>query len=777
MLNKIYHKLEYDTVLEMVALKAHSNYVKDKILKTRHATSYEEVSTQLKQTDEIMQLFIAYGAYSLAGFNDILGLLEKVQQKKILTGLELNDIMLQQEIMERIYQYHNDIDEITKYYYFSKQVNSLTSMLNLAKNINQMISNDGLIYEDATANLVNINREIDNINHKITAYLKGFINKNSAHLMDNVITYRNSRAVVMVKSESKNIIKGIIHDESSSKQTVFIEPSQVVEYNNNLQSLEYDKVQEINTILEGLSKEVLDNKDALMNNFYLLADLDLVRAKANYSLEINGNIPKINQDSAKLEIYRGRHPLIKSEDVIANDFFICNDETKYRIVLISGSNTGGKTVALKMVGLFALMAQSGLAIPASERSNLPIYKKFFVDIGDEQSITESLSTFSAHLTNVANITKHVSKHSLVLLDELGSGTDPREGENLALAILEYLYKKDASIVVTTHYSKLKNYALTTNYVRSASVLFDEKNNRPMYKISFDTFASSNAFEIAQYLGLKKSIVDQARAYYEEDLDTSGELLLKLESMQQDVKQELEKTNREKERYEKLRTELSAKEKALIKTQEKAIERAQQEANNIVIESKREAKKLIDELKKQDNFINHKVNEITKQFDDLIFENDQPTNRDDDHIYQVNDLVEILKLKRQGIISKVLPKGQFEVSIGNIKTKVKKSEIMFLSKYQPEKTTKTKVKRYASKRVGLELNLIGLRVDDALIELAKYLDDALLANLGQVRIVHGFGTGALREAVHDYLRKAKQVKSFEFAKYSEGGQGATIVNLK
>ena len=774
--DKIYNKLEFDTILEQVSSYAKTKYVKELIITQKHSIDYDVVVSKLEKTDELMKLFVSYGSYSLAGFNDISSALDKVEQKKTLTGSELREIIEQQELIESFKLYVKEMDDLADYEFFNEQLDSIISIVDLARQVERMINLQGLVYEDATPRLVNINREIEETNSKITSYLREFVAKNKDHLMEDVITLRNNRAVVLVKTASKNIVKGIVHDESSTKQTVFIEPSKVVEYNNYLQSLEYQKSEEVEKILKDLTNQVLENVYNIKTNFLIFSELDLYKAKANYSLAIGGIIPTINKDSAKLEIFSGRHPLIPKDEVVANDFFICNNETKYRIVLLSGSNTGGKTVALKMVGLFSLMAQSGLAISANEKSNLPIYSEIFVDIGDEQSIVNSLSTFSSHLTNVAYITKNVSKHSLVLLDELGSGTDPREGENLALAILEYLYKKDASVVVTTHYSKLKNYALTTSHVRSASVIFDKDHNRPKYKITFDTFASSNAFEIAQYLGLEQTIINDARKYYGDDLNTTDELLLQLQEKQQEVKLKQEYLDKEIEKNRKIEQKMLDEERKTKQKNEEIIIKAREKANEIVVEAKNDAQIVIDKLKEQENFVNHEVNQLNKELDELY----QPIQKSIDNsnqIFKENDLVKVIKINRQGIITKVLPRKNYEVTIGNIKTKVKHDEIEYLGKPPVEKEKIIKQKRYSSKKVATEINLIGLRVEDALIELKKYLDDALLANLNSVRIVHGFGTGALRKAVHEELKRNKNVKKYHFADYNEGGQGATIVSLK
>lgn len=774
--NKIYEKLEFNNVLTRVAKKAHSSHVKEQILNTQHLTNYDDVIKQLNITDEIMRLFASYFEFNLRGLHDILPILDKLDNQLALTGMELNQISYQEEVSVNLRKYYNDIEDKKDYPFFVNKVDELGSILILAQKISRMINPEGLVYEDATSRLVHINHELEQTNQKITNMLRSYISSNSDHLMENIITYRNNRAVLLVKLSSKNVVKGIIHDESSSKQTVFIEPSNIVELNNYLQTLEYQKTEEIEVVLKELSNNCLEHFQTINNNYNIFCTLDLFKAKALYSIEIEGNIPIINKDSAKLEIFEGRHPLIDADKVVANDFYLCNNETKYRIVLISGSNTGGKTVALKMVGLFSLMVQSGLAIPVKESSNLPIYSNIFVDIGDEQSIENSLSTFSSHLTNITNITNNVCKHSLVLLDELGSGTDPREGENLALAVLEYLYKKDASVIVTTHYSKLKNYAITTDYVRSASVLFDEDFNRPRYKISFDTFASSNAFEIAEYLGLKNEIVKKAREYYHNDLNTSDELLLKLQDEQIKISKEKNELNILKDKYQKLNNDAQLVLEKSLNDKERIINKAKEQANELVVESKVKADEIIKKLKKNDSFVNHKVNELKTELDSLI--QDLPNTIDNSQqVFKVNDLVEIIKLKRQGVITKVLSKNSYEVSIGNIKTKVKHEEIRYLSEYKPEKEKKVKARKYTNKSVSLELNLIGLRVEEALIALNRYLDDALLANYSQVRIVHGFGTGALRKAVHEELARNKHVKDFDYGKYNEGGQGATVVNLK
>ncbi|MEG0283551.1 MAG: endonuclease MutS2, partial [Erysipelotrichales bacterium] len=702
-------------------------------------------------------------------------IINKVNKNLVLEGVDfvrLSNLQKQKELLD---EYQSEISEIEKYPHFNKLYLNIKSLFNYTKKINRMINNEGLVYEDATPRLVEINGELNNLRNQIQNELKSIINNKSEHLSENIITYRNNRAVLPIRAASKNIIKGIIHDESSSASTVFIEPTKVVELNNRIQSLEYEKNDEINVVLKQLSNDTKQVIETITSNYKIMIELDLIKAKASYSIDINGIIPKLNQDSAKLEIYQGRHPLIDPQKVVANDFYMCNNESKYRIVLVSGSNTGGKTVALKMVGLFALMVQSGLAIPADEKTNMPIYTNVFVDIGDEQSIADELSTFSSHMNNISKIVNNVGEYSLVLLDELGSGTDPREGENLALSIIEYLYQHDASIIVTTHYSKLKNYALTTDYVRSASVLFDKKDNKPVYQISFDTYASSNAFEIASHLGLNDEIIEQAKKLYHGDLNTSDELLLKLQDQQIIVKEEKAKYEEAFNKYEKLTKELKELELQLNKEKDKIIEKARDEANSIIRESKKKSDKIIDELKQSKSFVNHEANKTRQDLDDLLFNKIEEVDNKHQE-FKVGDVVELIKLKRQGIISEILNKNNYEVSIGNIKTKVKHNEMRFLSNKPPKEIKKKEVKRTTKKNVPMELNLIGLRVDDALIELRKYLDSAIMSDMTKVRIIHGFGTGALREAVHQELKKNKVVKSFAFAKYNEGGQGATIVEL-
>lgn len=773
--NNLYQKLEYDIILKKVAQKAYNEVVKEMIINTKHATDYDLVNKQLNKTSELLSLLFSYGSFKLDNFYNIKEYLINNKQR-VLTGRQLKEIALQQTLIDSLLLYQQDIKESSSYPFFFTSLEQLKPIRSLSIEINYKINHEGLVYEDATPRLVSLNQQVKDINEKINSFLKTFIVNNANHLQENIITHRNNRVVIPVKVASKNVIKGIVHDESSSKQTAFIEPSQIIEYNNQLQSIEYQIQTENRIILEDLTKLVNEHLADLINNFDIIAQLDLYQAKASYGIEINGIIPQINKDSAKLEIYQGRHPLIKPEDVVANDFFICNDESKYRIVLISGSNTGGKTVALKMVGLFSLMVQSGLAIPAAQNSNLPIYSQIFVDIGDEQSIEQSLSTFSAHLMSVIEIIKHVKEYSLVLLDELGSGTDPREGENLALAIIEYLYHHDASVIATTHYSKLKNYALTNDYVRSASVVFDMESNSPQYKITFDTFASSNAFRIAKYLGLNHDIINQAIDYYKSDLDTSEELMLKLQEQTLNYQKKEDNLKQQVSEYQDRLNKLKNDESNFEKKKEKILEQAKDQANQIVSESKREANKIIKQLKKQDKFVNHEINELSHEFDNLYLDTKVEVDNTKQE-FHVDDVVEILKLKRQGIITKVLPKKQYEVSVGNVKMKVKHNEIMYLSKKPKEKVSKVQTKKLASKKAKSEINLIGLRVEQASSELARFLDQAIYAGLDQIRIVHGFGTGALREMSHEMLKKHKSVKEYHFAEYNQGGQGATIVVFK
>lgn len=768
-MNKLYEKLEFNLVLAKISTYAHLQLSKDKIKRLRFNVSYDKVNKALNKTNELMKIFKSENPYDLNRLYE----LNEILEKKYLNGLELRYVSNQYEVITNIIRYANKLDG-SDYPLFKDTTSKLIKHQELSEMIRSKFNQEGLIYEDASPTLIRISKELKETERIINDTLKNYINNNTSHLMEPIITYRNNRAVIPVKVDSKNIIKGIIHDESSSKQTLFIEPNQIIDLNNKLQSLENAKSSEVKKILEELSNLVLVNKEELLSNEDILVDLDILKAKALYSIDINGVIPIINKDSAKLEIFQGRHPLIDDDKVVANDFYIANDESGYRIVLISGSNTGGKTVALKMLGIFALMSQCGLAIPANEGSNLPVYTQIFVDIGDEQSIVNSLSTFSAHITNVAKIIDNVSQYSLILLDEIGSGTDPKEGENLALAIIEYLYNNNASVVLTTHYSKLKDYALTRDYVRLASVVFDEDYSRPTYKIIFDSMAASNAFDIARYLGLNDEIVNEAKKLYESDLSNPDKLMIRLAEKEMKLKQQEILLREQKVQLKQLNATVLKKEKDLNEKSDNIIQKAQEQANEIIKKTQQESKRIIKELKKQNKFVNHEVNKIRQDLDSLYIEDNQASISYD---FKVNDQVELIKLKRRGIIKKVLNNGFYEVQIGNLSSKVKADELIFVSKAPQENKKVIKSRNQVNKSVPFELNLIGLRVEDALIELKRYLDSAIVANKNKVRVIHGFGTGALRKAVHETLKKNKHVSKYYFADYNEGGQGATIVELK
>lgn len=766
----MYRKLEFDIVLKQISEKAQLVQSCANLLHWQHSTDQTTIKTMLEQTDELTRLFNAYSVFSVGGISDLEAVLAKVQQKEVLTGQELNIILSLEERILDLDKYAQDIS-LAEYPYLETMLGQLNFNQPLAEAINMKIDPSGLLFDDASTNLQRINKEIVKTNQQLNDYLQAFIKKHSSQLQEGLVTFRNQRAVVPVKAESKKAIKGVIHDESGSGQTVYIEPSQVVEYNNQLQTLEYEKKAEIEIILRELTNQVVDVLEQLQGEFTTMIELDIVKAKALYTMQIDGIIPQISNDD-KLVIKQGRHPLIKQP--VPNDFYLADNDTHYQTVIISGANTGGKTVTLKMLGLFVLMMQSGIGISAQAPTTLPIYEKIFVDIGDEQSIVDSLSTFSAHVHNLAKITQQASSNSLVLLDELGSGTDPRQGENLALAILEYLHNKKASVVATTHYSKLKAYALTTDYVRSASVLFDEVNNKPQYQLVFDSYASSNALAIAQDLGLPKEIIEQADRYYRDDLDTNDELMLKLQDEQVKTKALQEELEQKKSEYA---SKVQTAEQAIVEAEAKAnqlIWQAQEEANELVAQTRATAETVIQKLKDEDKFVNHRVNEIKADLDDLYVE-EEDTSDDEKREFKENDLVELTKIKRQGTVKRKIGKNMYEVVVGNVTTKVKQKEMRYLGTAEVSKPVKER--KLAKPQVSAELNLIGLRVDEALVQLDRYLDGVVVAGLPQVRIVHGFGTGALRKAVHERLKKNKHVQSYAFAEYNEGGQGATIVKMK
>ncbi|MTL24344.1 endonuclease MutS2, partial [Turicibacter sanguinis] len=587
--------------------------------------------------------------------------------------------------------------------------------------------------------------------------------------------------VVPVRADYKNTFGGTIHDQSSSGNTYFMEPKEVVDLNNKLQEWHVEERREIERILRELTEEVKKFVDLLSLNVELLGEIDFMFAKGKYARLINGTRPKINTKGI-IRLVAARHPLIDQKSVVANDIEL-GDE--YTTIVITGPNTGGKTVTLKTVGLLTLMAQAGLLIPAHESSQLAIFDHVFADIGDEQSIEQSLSTFSSHMTNIVKIMERLTVNSLILFDELGAGTDPKEGASLAISILNYVKVRGARTIATSHYPELKAYAYEQDDVINASVEFNVETLSPTYRLLVGVPGRSNAFEISKRLGLKEAILNQARSYVESERTEMTDLITKLEDRGLQLDQEIQHLQQQNTLVEEMKKEYEQKLAKFEAEREKVLEDIKKEAFESVRQAKEEAEQIVMDLRQAKKMadLSMKDHELTEKLTSLKkaeakqaeqfkkkAQNKQPLKPGDE--------VMVLSLNRQGELIEQTKNGEWMVQLGMMKVNIKPEDLQYLRKsVQKKETKKGQMVHKRNSHVGIQLDLRGERYEDAMLMLDKYFDDVLLAGYQTITIIHGHGTGALRQGVHKYLKQNKHVASFRFGGAGEGGTGATVVELK
>ena len=661
----------------------------------------------------------------------------------------------------------------------------------LATEIGRCILSEDEISDDASTGLRQVRRSMKLTNDKIHTQLSSFVSGNSrTYLQDAVVTMRNGRYCIPVKAEYKSQVPGMIHDQSSTGSTIFVEPMTIVRLNNEMRELEIQEQKEIEMILSNLSQLAAENLDAIFDDVKLLSELDFIFARAQLAKSQNATEPRFNRDRV-IDIKKARHPLIDKHKVVPIDIRI--GET-FDLLIVTGPNTGGKTVSLKTVGLLTLMGQSGLHIPAFDNSRLSVFREVYADIGDEQSIEQSLSTFSSHMTNVVRFMETADSDSLVLFDELGAGTDPTEGAALAIAILSTLHERGIRAMATTHYSELKVYALSTPGVENASCEFDVETLRPTYRLLIGVPGKSNAFAISQKLGLPLSIIERAKEQISQEDETFEDVLSNLEESRKTIESEREELASYKEEIKTLKEQLEAKQDKLDQRKERIIAEANEEAHRILREAKDYADQTMrifnkagkesmsaKELEKHRSDLRKKMDKAGKKVALKTPQKQKSTLRPQD--LSLGDSVKVMSLNVKGTVSsKPDSKGMLFVQMGILRSKVHISDLQLID--EPvitgpalSRTGAGKIKMNKSASVRTEINLLGKTVDEAVSELDKYLDDAYLAHLSSVRIVHGKGTGALRKGVHNYLKRLKYVQDFHLAEFGEGDAGVTIVEFK
>lgn len=787
---KALYVLEYEKIIELLKGEAGSELSRQMVSELKPYTDVHVISEELRSTTEAVDLIAHKGVLPTGGIYDVNGSLALSRKGGTLTTKQLLQVCYNLNIASAVVRFmESDVPELPL-------LNSLVELIvecpRLAEEIDRCIISEDEISDNASGELRDIRRNILRQNEAIRVKLNRIINSqaNRTYLQDAIVTIRDGRYVIPVKQEHRSHFPGLVHDQSKAGATLFIEPQAVVELNNQLRELEIAEQTEIARILAELSSRVAENYHAIKNNQDILLRLDFIMAKGRLSVKMEGSAPTVGLDQ-KLKLVKGRHPLIDSRKVVPLDMELGGD---FRTLIITGPNTGGKTVSLKTVGLLALMVQSGLHIPASELSTFPVFENIFADIGDEQSIEQSLSTFSSHMKNIVKIIDQCNDRSLVLFDELGAGTDPTEGAALAIAVLEAVYNRGAWTMATTHYNELKKYALSAEGVENGSMEFNVDTLSPTYRLSIGVPGKSNAFEISKKLGLNQNIIDRASELIEgEDME--------FENVISAIEEDKKKAEEERDQAIAIRASMKAKEaeldkrlEALKKKEQDVLAAAREEARDILREARDVSKDVQKELKElsklesmgERNRIFDKNRKKLKETEGKYAErvvkqfNNNPVKASD---LKVGDRVKLLSLDQNGEIL-TLPddKGDLQVKVGIMKVNVNLDDLVLINDGTKKNKNKTKSKygniyRTKSKTVSPSINVQGMNLEDAFMEVEKYLDDVYIAGLEKVTIIHGRGEGILKDGIRSMLKKNKTVKSFKAGNYNEGGQGVTIVTMK
>ena len=779
--------LEYEKVRQLVAKHCTSSIGKSAIDELVPQTDFEKVVQLLEEMDEGLSILRVKGNVPLGGIFDVRPAARRAQIGGMLSAMELMEVSSTIRASRILRNFIEDIEAeaAIEIPLFIGKKESMPVLTGLQHEINNCIDDNGGVVDSASQTLRTIRQSLRSEEAKVRSKLESLTRGSNATKMlsDAIVTIRNDRYVIPVKQEYRYHYGGIVHDQSSSGQTLFIEPDSVVQANNEIHRLKMKEQAEIERILLALSAMVEEVAPDLFNLVKILGEIDVILAKGKYGQANKCTKPKMNKDGY-IRLVRARHPLLPIETAVPNDIEFGKDITA---VVITGPNTGGKTVALKTVGLCTLMAQAGLPVPALDGSELAVFEQLFTDIGDEQSIEQSLSTFSSHMVNIVDILQKFDHESLVLFDELGAGTDPQEGAALAISILDEVHGRGARVMATTHYPELKAYGYNRPGVANASVEFDIETLSPTYRLLIGVPGRSNAFEISSRLGLPKSIIDRAKNFTGTDRHEVESMIASLEESRRQSEDDAERSHALLLESEALRKELQDKLQAYDERKEALDKKAKEKARKIVDEAKAEAESIIAELREMRKNANqvvkeHELIEARKRLEEAApLENNKVLKKAAQvkaraQNLVVGDEVKVLSYGQRGTLVDKISDTEWVVQMGILKMKIADSDIEYIKPEKEPVQRMTGVKNRDS-HVKLELDLRGERYEDALIRTEKYIDDALLANYGRVSIIHGVGTGALRQGIQGYLKKHKRVKSFRFGEAGEGGFGVTVVELK
>lgn len=790
MKEKTLRVLEYFKIIDKLKDKTESSLGKELVEGLTPKKDIEEIEYLQRETEEAFNIILKKGNPPLFGINNVKNYVKRAEKGGMLIPKDFIKLSDSLRVVRALKTYLRDIkdDKSIKIEIIGDLIEELEPYKELEEEINRCIISEEELSDNASSKLSSIRRNMVVKNDSIKSRINSIVNspKYEKYLQDNVVTMRDGRYVVPIKQENKRFFPGLIHDQSASGATVFIEPMAIVELNNELKELEIEEREEIERILLELSGKVAEGGYGIINNQDILQRLDFIFAKGKLALEMNGTRPMLNNDGY-INIKKGRHPLLDEKIVVPIDIHIGDD---YNTLVITGPNTGGKTVTLKTVGLLTLIAQTGLHISADYDSEIAVFKNIYADIGDEQSIEQSLSTFSSHMTNIVDILEEVDMESLVLFDELGAGTDPTEGAALAMSILDYLLKRNIRTMATTHYSQLKVYALTNEGVKNASVEFNVETLSPTYKLLIGVPGKSNAFEISKRLGLQDFIIDEARKLVSEENIEFEDLLTAIDRDRKTIEADKYEAGQLKQEVNRLKEELVREKEKTKLSREKILEKANLEARDMLKKAKEEADEIIKELKDISSLVDKdsrrklhsgqdRLRESMGKFEDGLskdlfsVKSNKPLKT-----VKVGETVEVLSLGQKGTVLELPDEnGNLSVQVGIIKVNVNISTLK-RAEIEKEATTINTKKIIRSKQaIKNEIDIRGYNVDEAIMDLDKYIDDAYIAGVKTAEIIHGKGTGVLRDGVRSYLKGNKHVKSFRTGGFSEGGEGVTIIEMK
>lgn len=786
--SKIIEKLEYNRIIKQLSDLAITAPAKEQALTLMPSSNFDEVKKSIDQTRVLSNVLRVKGPMPITDFKDVRASLKRLKVKANLNGEELGNIFLILSLAKDVSQFTADLEEReidTRP--IEKTLKNLVIPEDLFKKLNQAIEYDGTVKDTASSKLMQLRHDIQSNETDIKNHMNDYISgKHTQYLSENIVTIRDGRYVLPVKQEYKNKFGGVVHDQSASGQTLFVEPQAVLVLNNRQQNLMAQERQEIHRILIELSELAGMYQKEIKNNADALTQLDFLSAKSKLAKAMKATEPVLNQDHV-IKLRKARHPLIDPKKVVPNNIEL---GTSFDTMLITGPNTGGKTITLKTLGLLQLMAQAGLFITAEEGSQLTVFNEIYADIGDEQSIEQSLSTFSSHMDQIIKIMKDVTEDDLVLIDELGAGTDPEEGASLAIAILDDLRGAQAKIAITTHYPELKLYGYNRARTTNASMEFDLKKLAPTYRLRIGIPGQSNAFAIAHQLGMNEVVVDKARSLMNDEDSDINKMIERLTEQTKAAEQLHETLKQNVDQSITLKRQLQNGLDWYNQQVQKQLEKAQEKADEMLAKKRQKADKIINDLEEQrraggqvrtNKVIEAKgaLNKLERENQNLA-QNKVLQREKRRHDVSVGDTVKVLSYGQQGVITKKLADHEFEVQIGILKVKVTDRDIEKISTQAAPKKAERAVRSsrgLRSTRASSELDLRGQRYEEALTNLDRYIDSSLLAGLNTVTIIHGIGTGAIRNGVQQYLKRNRHVKSYSYAPANQGGTGATIVHLQ